>query len=209
MDSELISKKDLLQMAGISYGQLYRWKRKGLIPEEWFIRKSTFTGQETFFPRDKVLPRIEKIKSMQDEDASLDEIADAVSPDLGEISMTIAQIRERGLVSAEALDIFAEEASDGEAPLVFGEFVSLSALDTLLKTGDVSLDEGRAVLRALHENYPAFEGRPADLVFIRRMGLSTSLLVSSAAELRFEPSARVVARLNLAECAEALSARIR
>jgi len=24
---------------GISYGQLYRWKRKGLIPESWFIRR--------------------------------------------------------------------------------------------------------------------------------------------------------------------------
>jgi len=75
MDPELISKKDLLGQAGISYGQLYRWKRKGLIPEDWFIRKSTFTGQETFFPREKVLARIERIKSMQDEDASLDEIA--------------------------------------------------------------------------------------------------------------------------------------
>src|SRR5512136_2990279 len=99
MDSEMISKKDLLASAGISYGQLYRWKRKGLIPEEWFVRKSTFTGQETFFPREKVFARIEKIKSMKDEDASLDEIADAVSPNLGESSMTLAEIRERGLVS--------------------------------------------------------------------------------------------------------------
>ncbi|MCL2486473.1 MAG: YhbD family protein, partial [Oscillospiraceae bacterium] len=32
----LISKKDLLEFTGISYGQLYRWKREGLIPEEWF-----------------------------------------------------------------------------------------------------------------------------------------------------------------------------
>lgn len=48
MEEELISKKDLLDETGISYGQLYRWKRKQLIPEEWFIRKSTFTGQETF-----------------------------------------------------------------------------------------------------------------------------------------------------------------
>ena len=61
MDPETISKKELLQVAGISYGQLYRWKRTGLIPEDWFQRKSTFTGQETFFPRDKVLARIEKI----------------------------------------------------------------------------------------------------------------------------------------------------
>ena len=49
MDEELISKKELLELTGISYGQLYRWKRKGLIPEDWFIRKSTYTGQETFF----------------------------------------------------------------------------------------------------------------------------------------------------------------
>jgi DNA-binding transcriptional MerR regulator len=209
VDSELISKKDLLQSAGISYGQLYRWKRKGLIPEEWFVRKSTFTGQETFFPREKVLARIEKIKSMKDEDASLDEIAETVSPNLGEISMTIDEIRERGLVSAEAIEVFSAEARNCEVPLVFGEVVSLSALDTLLKTGDVSLEEGRTVLQSLQENYPAFEGRPADLVFVRRMGLSTSMLVSSAAEVRFEPSARVVARLNLADCAEALSTRIK
>lgn len=49
MDEKLISKKELLRLTGISYGQLYRWKRKNLIPEEWFIRKSTYTGQETFF----------------------------------------------------------------------------------------------------------------------------------------------------------------
>ena len=208
MDPDLISKKELLAEAGISYGQLYRWKRKGLIPEDWFVRKSTFTGQETFFPREKVLARIEKIKSMQDEDASLDEIADAVAPDLAELSMTLSQVRESGLVSAEALELFSA-VSDGDAPLAFGEMVSLSALDTLLKTGDVSQDEGRIVLDTLQENYPQFEGRSADLLFVRRMGLSTALLVTSDAEVRFDRAARVIARLNLSECAESLRARIR
>ena len=33
---ELISKKDLLQETGISYGQLYRWIRERLIPDAWF-----------------------------------------------------------------------------------------------------------------------------------------------------------------------------
>ena len=209
MDPELISKKELLIAAGISYGQLYRWKRKGLIPEDWFVRRSTFTGQETFFPREKVLSRIEKIKSMKDEDASLDEIADAVAPKLGEVSMTLAEIRERGLVSPEAADLFAEKVCDCDAPLVFGEVVSLSALDGLLKTGEVSIDEGRTVLDALQENYPAFEGRHADLLFVRRMGLSTALLVSTGAEVRFDRAARVIARLNLSECAESLRARIK
>jgi hypothetical protein len=209
MDPETISKKELLVAAGISYGQLYRWKRKGLIPEDWFQRKSTFTGQETFFPREKVLARIEKIKAMQDEDASLDEIAEAVAPNLGEVSMTLAEVRERGLVSAEAADLFAEGARGRDEPLVFGEVVSLAALDTLLKTGDVSLEEGRVVLDTLQENYPEFEGRSADLLFVRRMGLSTALLVSSGSEVRFDRAAKVVARINLSESAEALRAKIR
>lgn len=69
-----ISKKDLLKETGISYGQLYRWKREGLIPEEWFIKRSAFTGQETFFPRDKVLPRIQAILELK-ESYSLEEMA--------------------------------------------------------------------------------------------------------------------------------------
>ena len=33
MDPNYISKKELLELYGISYGALYRWKRMGLIPE--------------------------------------------------------------------------------------------------------------------------------------------------------------------------------
>jgi predicted DNA-binding transcriptional regulator AlpA len=32
-EEELISKKEVLELTGISYGQFYRWKREGLIPE--------------------------------------------------------------------------------------------------------------------------------------------------------------------------------
>ena len=45
----LISKKELLLRYNISYGTLYRWKRMGLIPDDWLVKKSTYTGQETFF----------------------------------------------------------------------------------------------------------------------------------------------------------------
>ncbi len=60
---EYITKKDLLIKAEISYGQLYRWKREGLIPESWFIKRPASTGQETVLPRDKILIRIEDIKT--------------------------------------------------------------------------------------------------------------------------------------------------
>ena len=72
MDHNLISKKELLDMYSISYGALYRWKRMGLIPEDWFIRRSTSTGQETFFRREQIIPRMELIL---ERGASLEELA--------------------------------------------------------------------------------------------------------------------------------------
>ena len=77
---ELISKKELLQQTGISYGQLYRWKREKLIPEEWFIKQSSYTGQETFFPREQILPRIAAILENKDK-YSLTELSRRLSPD--------------------------------------------------------------------------------------------------------------------------------
>ena len=69
---DLISKKEVLEQYGISYGALYRWKRMGLIPEAWFIRKTT--GQETFFRRDQICPRLELILSRRD-GTSLEKLA--------------------------------------------------------------------------------------------------------------------------------------
>lgn len=78
---EMISKKDLLKVTGISYGQLYRWKREMLIPEEWFVKQSSITGQETYFPRDKMLQRVKRILTLKDK-YSLEELAGMLSPEI-------------------------------------------------------------------------------------------------------------------------------
>ena len=62
-EEDLISKRELLEKYGISYGALYRWKRMGLIPEDWFLRRATPTGQETFFHRGQICPRVELIRA--------------------------------------------------------------------------------------------------------------------------------------------------
>ena len=78
-DEELLSKKELLIITGISYGQLYRWKRQDLIPESWFIKQASFTGQETFFPKEKILKRVSTIVNLKDQ-YSLEELAALLSP---------------------------------------------------------------------------------------------------------------------------------
>ena len=109
MEENLISKKELLQRYGISYGALYRWKRKGLIPEEWFIKKSTVTGQETFFDEKTVCERIELIIA-QKGDTALDDLASALAPSKTSEKLIIVTPGGTKTFTAEELrDIFWED----------------------------------------------------------------------------------------------------
>lgn len=74
-----ISKKELLDATGISYGQLYRWKRERLIPDSWFVKRSAFTGQETYLPR-RAVERIRFILENKDR-YSLTQLQDMLSPE--------------------------------------------------------------------------------------------------------------------------------
>jgi DNA-binding transcriptional MerR regulator len=207
VDQYLISKKELLQLANISYGQLYRWKRKNLIPEEWFIRKSTFTGQETFFPREKILARLEKIKHMKD-DLSLDELADMFSPYPSGVSMTKTEIIERNIVAKISLDCFLQHCGNIEE-FSFQMLLYLYILDKMLVTGEMSLDEGKLLLQVLQDHYPRFERKNSELLFIRKMGVPLFILVSCQPdELCLDDGAKVVQRLNLAGCVEELKVKI-
>jgi DNA-binding transcriptional MerR regulator len=208
MEPELISKKDLLLTCGISYGQLYRWKRKGLIPEEWFVRKSTFTGQETFFPREKMTARVERILSMKDEDLSLDDIAEAVSPSPLPDTFARDDLLARGAVSATALDLFFER-HPGLTEMHFAEVLASSVADTLLRSGDAGRDEALAAIATLEEGWTTCEKTSCDLVLLRKMGVSTVLIVSASSELIVENGVRIVARIQLPAQIEQLKTRLK
>jgi DNA-binding transcriptional MerR regulator len=222
VDEDLISKKELLDLTGISYGQLYRWKRKRLIPEEWFIRRSTFTGQETFFPRDKILARIELIRNMK-EDLSLDEIANRVSP-IPAVALDADQLSKHHIVTKETLEWYrsvgskediataTDNAEDERGRLTFEAVLALAVIDELIRAGHITWLEAPIVWRAMREHYSQFADRGATLVFVRKLGISTCALVSGRAEggadIEFESEAHVVARVDLTAEAEALKLRI-
>ena len=97
-NEELISKKQLLRVARISYGTLYRWKRMKLIPESWFIHKATVTGQETFLPRDRVLARIERIQDLKGE-LTVEQLQEIFSPNVKSFLIPVDDFVKLNLVS--------------------------------------------------------------------------------------------------------------
>jgi DNA-binding transcriptional MerR regulator len=206
MEQELISKKELLELTGISYGQLYRWKRKNLIPEDWFVRKSTYTGQETFFPKEKMLDRIQKIKNMKG-DVSLDDLADMLSPDLMKIVLERGKLVERNIVSKTALDFYTQERGEMEK-FAFEKMLYLYILDKMFESGKINFEEGEIILNLLDEQYPKFKGKGGELIFLRKLGISSCCLVSSVCDLYFENSMKIIERLNLSDLIEELKIKI-
>ncbi len=206
MDTDLISKRELLELTGISYGQLYRWKRKNLIPEEWFIRKSAFTGQETFFPREKMLGRIDRIKNMKD-DLSLDDLATMFSPSPAEIRLPPQAVLEQGILSKTALDIFFQEEGQVET-LSFDMILSVFMLHKALESGNATLDEGRLLIKTLQEQAPHIRGKEYTLFLVRKQGIATCCIALAPTEVYFESGMKVISRLAASSCIEELKIKL-
>lgn len=208
MDKDLISKKELLDLTGISYGQLYRWKRKKLIPEDWFIRKSTYTGQETFFPKQSILARIHNIINMKD-DLSLDELAGKLSDTSSFTStvLTTEEVGSRNIVSLTTLRKFGGLSSK-EGKHTFDQLIHLFTVDYLLSRGELSLDEAELLFQTLAEKTERFEGKGWDLFFIRKMGVTSFIMALSPTELVFDEGVRLIAKLSLGDLIEQLKGKL-
>lgn len=208
MPGELISKKELLELTGISYGQLYRWKRKNLIPEDWFIKKSTFTGQETFFDKDKILERIDKIKSMKDDmDLSLDDIADMFSPQLANIILKKEELIQKNIVSQMSLNIYKSFHNDIEV-FTFEKILNIAILEKFLESGSISLDEGKVILQCIEENYSKFKDKQCQAIFLRKFGVGICILTAVPNEIYFDNATNVAAKVNITEIIEMLKSKI-
>ena len=205
-ERELISKKEVLERMGISYGQLYRWKRKGLIPEVWFVRRSTFTGQETFFPRDKILERIARIKDMKDEHP-LDDLAELITTRVNaKLKVALKRLERVGWLDDDLLRACCGDEVLDEAVSIWQAFV-LGVLSRLRRTArdeEINLvrrtleqEQGKGLLDRIPEN-------GIRLYLLRKRvasgGISAQISLVALAEegAVFDPEIEVVERVDLA-----------
>jgi DNA-binding transcriptional MerR regulator len=206
-EEELISKKEVLELTGISYGQFYRWKREGLIPESWFIRKSTFTGQETFLPKQKILERIEKIKALKDT-KSLEEIAQLLSPELKDRRFERDEVLGLGWLSREVLEYY-ETIRKESGPFSFRELIFLAVIEMLRKHELDPEELNLVVSTLLSSDFAKLQAREFNWVLAiahkelpgsfaltgRKPHLSFCVLYSQ--ECLFDPQTQIIARLEL------------
>jgi DNA-binding transcriptional MerR regulator len=198
-----ITKKELLVQTGISYGQLYRWKREGLIPEEWFVKRSSFTGQETYFPRERILARVNAILGMKDE-YSLEEIRKELEGGLrqGSLTETLQLLLgdERDAAEKIAAKLGEEDMRTEACAAVVGAY--LAALGEGLSDADAQALAGDAAAAA-----KGLESRPKAVCLIKAGGKFFALLADEDARIELSQGAEVLARMSVSDLIEQAKAR--
>ena len=192
---ELISKKDLLSKTNISYGQLYRWKRKNIIPEEWFIKKSAFTGQETFFPRDKILERIELILSMKEE-TSLDDIANMfMKKDINK-EFDIDFILSKEVICNYTKEIF-QNLYKKEQSIGKKELLILSIIEKFLVKSIITFEELKLIVNIIEENFTSIYNESGKIYLFRKFGVPFVLGCLDYKKVKFEKDVVKIIEVDL------------
>ncbi|NKF05738.1 DUF4004 family protein [Clostridium gasigenes] len=202
MHEELISKKELLSKTNISYGQLYRWKRKNIIPEEWFIKKSVSTGQETFFQRDKILERINIILELKD-DASLDELANKFTNKTIVKNIKRSYLITREIVSELVLNRFEEFMGTSEE---YDDNILFSLLiyNELIKSGLMSNEEIKNISMQASKDYSKIIKSDYNLIIKRKLGVCFHYVTKEKEELINDNEAKVIYIIELSKIMEVL-----
>lgn len=198
MSEELISKKKLLDLTGISYGQLYRWKRKDLIPEEWFIKKSVSTGQETFFPREKIIERIGKIIELKDE-ASLDELAYRFSNTIKDIKITRSYLVN---IIREDIIIKFEEIINVQNVYEENNIFALFLYNKLINLGSLSLLEIKEIVQIANKDYKLIDNKEYELIIKRKLGVCYFYVNVDKINLFNDEDSILIAKININELIE-------
>jgi len=192
---DLISKKEILEKFEITYGQFYRWKRKGLIPEAWFIRKSTYTGQETFLPREKISERITTIMDLK-ANHSLEEIAELLSPESSKTTFHSDDLT-KDLFDLKLIETF-EEMTGNSGPFAFWDVLRMSIFAKLealsLDLGDIQL-----AIDTLDHDYAQLDGSEIDwtLWLVRKKSGPSICCVGPKNKLYFDPETDIAAEIDL------------
>jgi len=205
VEEELISKKEILDMTGISYGQLYRWKRKELIPEAWFIKKSSYTGQETFFPREKIINRINKIIDLKD-DMPLDDLAAMFTnkPKVDDVSEEY--LIEKEIIREETLPIYKDIFREKEE-YNFKDVLLMDILQREFDLGKLTISEIEVILKLINEEYKNIEEKDGTLYIIRRLGIGICV-VAYREKIIVDDGSKIIGEINIKNTIENLKMRL-
>ena len=201
-----ISKKDLLKETGISYGQLYRWKREGIIPEEWFIKQSAFTGQETVFPKRQIINRIKAIQELKNK-YTLEELAKILSPEIAERYFTTDDLEIIEEIQKNLIPAFVQGFDKNS--FTFIEVLIMIAISELKTNTDISLGQIIEMVEGLKDYLAQIKSTGFILIVFDRSNDYYGTLYEEQAQVFIDSRLKIIRRIHLNEISNKLKLKYR
>jgi DNA-binding transcriptional MerR regulator len=201
-----ITKKELLNETGISYGQLYRWKREGLIPEEWFIKQPSFTGQETIFPRNKILNRIKAIQELKDK-YSLEELAKILSPEVAERYFTTEDLKTIEEVIDNLIPAFVQAFQKNNFSFI--EVLIMIALSDFKSHSDISRGQLMEIVEGLKDYLPKMKSTGYILILFDRQKDYYATIYEEQAQVYIDSRLSIVKEIHINDISNSLKLKYR
>ena len=178
-----------------------RWKREGLIPEEWFVKRSSPTGQETYFPQEKILKRIHAIQQLKDS-YSLEELARILTP---EVSNRL--FCEEDLEHFDELDI--DVAADfmdamSKDSFVFLEVLVMIALSQAMVDSAITEEERTHAVSFLSKRMSELHSADYVLELLQAQGHLYVLLKKEGSEVYLDDGLVAIRFIHLNELSNAI-----
>ncbi|NLZ82762.1 MAG: DUF4004 family protein [Clostridiales bacterium] len=201
-----ISKKDLLKETGISYGQLYRWKREGIIPEEWFIKQSAFTGQETVFPKRQIINRIKAIQELKNK-YTLEELAKILSPEIAERYFTTDDLEIIEEIQKNLIPAFVQGFDKNS--FTFIEVLIMIAISELKTNTDISLGQIIEMVEGLKDYLAQIKSTGFILIVFDRSNDYYGTLYEEQAQVFIDSRLKIIRRIHLNDISNKLKLKYR
>ena len=176
-------------------------EREGLIPEEWFVKRSSPTGQETYFPQEKILKRIHAIQQLKDS-YSLEELARILTP---EVSNRL--FCEEDLEHFDELDI--DVAADfmdamSKDSFVFLEVLVMIALSQAMVDSAITEEERTHAVSFLSKRMSELHSADYVLELLQAQGHLYVLLKKEGSEVYLDDGLVAIRSIHLNELSNAI-----
>lgn len=181
---------------GISYGQLYRWKRERLIPEEWFIKQSSYTGQETFFPKELILTRIREIQELKDV-YSLEEVAKLLSPEITNHGFSIKEFEEMKEISGPLLQHF-KEALNKEL-VTYMELLVMIILNRIQEQYGIKIEDIKTIFKNILPGLEKIKSTDYILTIIQLEHNYYSFIHQDREQILFDNRFHIISKVRIDE----------
>ena len=174
---------------------------RGLIPEEWFVKRSSPRGQETYFPQEKILKRIHAIQQLKDS-YSLEELARILTP---EVSNRL--FCEEDLEHFDELDI--DVAADfmdamSKDSFVFQEVLVMIALSQAMVDSAITEEERTHAVSFLSKRMSELHSADYVLELLQAQGHLYVLLKKEGSEVYLDDGLVAIRSIHLNELSNAI-----